>query len=84
MTQDPQGVDVADLIKAPAPTMRSGSMEVMPSTSQTADLAAAPRPWQRMSCCRGARLRRAKPVWLYGVAVVAFAVLLGVFLMMKH
>jgi hypothetical protein len=33
---------------------------------------------------RGARLRRAKPVWLYAVAVVAFAVLLGVFLMMKH
>jgi hypothetical protein len=33
---------------------------------------------------RGARLRRAKPVWLYGVVVVVGIVLLGVFVVLKH
>jgi hypothetical protein len=33
---------------------------------------------------RGARLRRAKPLWLYGVAVVVFAVLLAVFVVLKY
>jgi hypothetical protein len=33
---------------------------------------------------RGARLRRARPVWLYGVVVTLGVVLLGVFLVLKH
>jgi hypothetical protein len=33
---------------------------------------------------RGARLRRAKPVWLYGVAVTVTVVLLGALVVLTH
>jgi hypothetical protein len=33
---------------------------------------------------RGARLRRGKPVWLYGVAVTVAVVLLGALVVLKH
>lgn len=33
---------------------------------------------------RGARLRRAKPVWLYGVAVTVGAALLGALILLRH
>jgi hypothetical protein len=33
---------------------------------------------------RGARLRRAKPVWLYGIAVAVSVVVLAALLVLKH
>ena len=35
--------------------MRAGSTSVMPSAKQTAELAAEPRPWQRIPCERAKR-----------------------------
>ena len=37
--------------------MRTGSMAVMPSTKQMAELAALPRPWQRIPRERAKRTR---------------------------
>jgi hypothetical protein len=33
---------------------------------------------------RGGRLRRAKPIWLYGLAATAGVVLLGMLIVLKH
>ena len=44
---------------------RTGSIEVMPSTKQTAEFAAEPRPWQRMPRER-AKLTMAWTVRKYG------------------